>query len=319
MPPHMDPYGGMGGPPGPQFDMRPIDDGVPTHNVKSGGFRAALVFIVIAAIGGGVLGAGFGMSTSGRRAYNDTNKAAKRVKAEVEEMHKTVKQIATAVALSQQRLRAAKMDRLAYDPQLISELEKIKLEPRPGTSQIFRVDYSRMPDLAVDNLMTYYYDTISLYSEVERHVKKSQADKASLEAGAKKEVNSLGTNFGVVFGSAGKIMLSNLVELGDMVCKGGGTECNMADLSGFKVRGKDGASWVERPVSSNLQGNMVAPLDRTELLQTVMTGSPEQARLEQYRLRMGEIHALLTRIAATEKQLSEAVDKAAQRPDMFTF
>ena len=82
---------------------------------------------------------------------------------------------------------------------------------------------------------------------------------------------------------------------------------------------KDGASWVERPVSSNLQGNMVAPLDRTELLQTVMTGSPEQARLEQYRLRMGEIHALLTRIAATEKQLSEAVDKAAQRPDMFTF
>ena len=43
------------------------------------------------------------MGNSGRRAYNQTNQEAKKVKAELEEMHKTVTQMGTAVALSQQR------------------------------------------------------------------------------------------------------------------------------------------------------------------------------------------------------------------------
>ena len=185
--PAPDPYASMRPPPGRQFDLRPVDDGVPVETVRSGGFRAALVIGIIMAVAGGVLGVGFGMAMSGRRAFNDTNRAAKKVKSEVEEMHKSVTQIGAAVAMSQQRAQAAKLDRLAFDPKLIEDLEKVKVDPRPDTSAIFRVDYFRMSDLAVDNLMSYYYDTIALYGEVERFVKKSKADKDSLAAFAAKQ------------------------------------------------------------------------------------------------------------------------------------
>ncbi len=106
-------------------------------------------------------------------------------------MHKTVSQIGIAVGQSQQRAQAAKQDRLAFDPKLIEDLEKVKLDPRPDTSRIFRVDYFRMSDIAVDNLMSYYYDTIALYGEVERFVKKTKADKDSL-AGLRRQADREG-------------------------------------------------------------------------------------------------------------------------------
>ena len=88
--------------------------------------------------------------------------------------------------MSQQRLAQEKKDVLAYDPQFIADLEKIKLDPRPNTAKIFRVDYFRLPDADVDKLFNYYYDSIALYAEVERHIKKSKADAESLKAFAEK-------------------------------------------------------------------------------------------------------------------------------------
>ncbi len=316
----VDIYASMRPPPGQQFDLRPVDDGVPAANVRRGGFRAAMVVGLVMAVLGGVLGIGYGMSMSGRRAYNETNRAAKRVKTEVEEMHKTVTQIAQAVAFSQQRLQVEKKDRLGYDPKLIEDLEKIKLEPRPDTAGIFDVDYFRMPDLAVDNLMSYYYDTIALYTEVEKHVKKTRADSSSLQAFASSQ-NSKGAqaNYGVVFAGGGKMVVANLVEMGQPVCKDGGNECPMDQLEGFKIRSNAGANWVTRKVGAKPEGNIVVPLDRTPLLESAMAGSPDQARMEQYRLRSVNIQILLARIAQTEKQLMEAIKTAAARPDMFSL
>jgi hypothetical protein len=312
-----DPYASMRPPPGRQFDLRPVDDGVPAQNVRSGGFRAALIFGVIAALVGGVLGVGFGMTQSGRRAYNETNKAAKRVKAELETMHKTVTQVAAAIAMSSQR--QPDKTRVIYDPKLIEDLEKIKLDPRPDTSRVFKVDYYRMPDVAVDNLMSYYYDTIAVYGEVERFVRRSKADKASLEAFAAKQAQSGQANYGVVFASGGKMLLANLVEVGQPVCKGGGNDCAADQLEGFQIRANSGAPWINRKVSAKPESNIVAPLDRTPLLESAMSGSPDQARMEQYRIRYANIQLLLARIAATHKQLVEAVNTAAGRQDMFSL
>src|SRR5688572_28581693 len=111
---------------------------------------------------------------------------------------------------------------MAFDPQLIADLEKVKLEPRPDTSRIFRLDYSRMPDLAVDNLMTYYYDTIALYGEVERFIMRTKADRQSLETYAAKQGQNANAKYGVVFAGGGKVVVANLVEMGQPVCKGGG-------------------------------------------------------------------------------------------------
>ena len=316
----LDPYASMRPPAGRQFDLRPVDDGAPVASVRRGGFWAALLLGVVMAVVGSGVGAGFGMSVSGRRAYNDTNRAAKKVKTEIEEMHKTVTQIASAVAFSQQRSQAEKRDGLAYDGKFIEDLEKIKLDPRPDTSGIFKVDYSRMPDMAVDNLMSYYYDTIALYGEVEKHIKKTKADKDSLAAfAAAQNQKSAQNNYGVVFAGGGRMVVANLVEVGQPVCKDGGIDCPIDQLEGFKIRSNAGASWVNRRIGSKPEGNILVPLDRTPLLESAMAGSPDQARMEQYRLRTANIQVLLKRIAGTQKQLMDAVNIAASRPNMFSL
>jgi hypothetical protein len=317
--PAPDPYASMRPPPGRQFDLRPVDDGVPVESVRRGGFRAALIVGLGMAVAGGVLGVGFGMAMSGRRAFNETNRAAKRVKTEIEEIHKSVSQIGGAVAVSQQRAQAAKLDRLAFDPKLIEDLEKVKVDPRPDTSRIFKVDYFRMSDLAVDNLMAYYYDTIALYGEVERFVKKSNADKDSLTSFADKQAQSGGSKYGVVFAGGGKVVVANLVEMRNPVCKGGGTDCSMDQLEGFEIRANSGANWSTRPVGPKPDGKIMVPLEPTPLLESVMAGSPEQARMEQYRLRYANIQLLLARLAQVQKQLTDALDTAAKRPDMFSL
>ncbi len=116
--------------------------------------------------------------------------------------------------------------RWRYDPQFIANLEKIKLDPRPNTAKIFRVDYFRLPDADVDKLFNYYYDSIALYGEVERHIKKTKADAESLKAYAEKSASQTTKNYGVVFdNSGGKLIVANLVEIGDQVCKNGGKDC----------------------------------------------------------------------------------------------
>jgi hypothetical protein len=313
-------YASMRPPAGKQFDLRPMDDGIPVANVKRGRSIALLVVGLIFAGVGGVLGVGFGIGMSGRRAFNETNRAAKRVQGEVEEMHKTARKIAEAVAHSQQRLAQAKVDRLSYDPALLEELAKIDLDPRPDTSKIFKVDYYRLPDLAVDNLMNYYYDTITLYGEVERHLKRTRADKTQLETFA---ANKQGTkaNYGVVFSGGGKqVVLANLVEMGAQLCRGkeGVTDCPIDQLE-FQIRAGAGAPWNSRKVGTKPAGDIVAPIDHTPLLEAAMSGSPDQVRMEQYRTRYGNIQILLARMAQEEKQLLEAVGTAAARPDLFSL
>jgi hypothetical protein len=314
----LDPYAGMK-PQAGQFDLRTIDDGVPAENVRSGRGKAALVTAIIVGIAAFALGAGLGVAGVGRANFNTANHAAKTIKGEIENLQKTLSQIGTAVAMSQQRQARDKKDVLDYDPQLIAELEKVKLDPRPNTATIFRVDYYRLEDIVVDHLFNYYYDTIALYNEVERHIKKTKADAESLKAYADKTAAQGQKNYGIVFDSAGKITIGNLVEIGEQVCKGGGKDCAANDLQGFKVRSNTGAPWVDRKAGSKLEDNNVVPIKPTPLMDAVMSGSPDQVRAESYKQRMANIRSLVSRITAVSKDLNEGVHKAAERPDLFTI
>ncbi len=250
-----DPFAAMRPPEGKHFDLRSTaDDGRPSVSVQKGGGLASRVILIIAVLVAGAVGFGFGASAVGRRMFNAANFGAKRVKAELDEMQKTVTEIGSKVAMSQQRLASEKRDALSYDPKLIEELDLVKLDPRPDTSRIFKVNYYLLEDLAVDRLMNYYYDTINLYGEVERHVKRTKADKATLEAFAAKQAAKGGddpgkqVNYGVVFSSQGKLAIANLVEIGKQVCKGGAETCSAADMEGFKIRSNTGAPWTDRKV-----------------------------------------------------------------------
>jgi hypothetical protein len=313
-------------PEGKHFDLRATDDGKPAVSVRQGGGLAGRIILIIAVVIAGAVGFGFGASAVGRRMFNSANFGAKRVKAELDDMQKTVSQIGSAVAMSQQRLAGEKKDPLAYDPRLISELEMVKLEPRPDTSRIFKVNYYLLEDLAVDRLMNYYYDSVNLYGEVERHIKRTKADKTTLEAFAAKmdekggaDAGKPAVNYGVVFSSSGKLAIGNLVEIGKPVCKGGGETCGADQFEGFQIRSNTGAPWTPRKIGPKPEGDKVVPIEKTPLFDAVMNGSPDQVRMEQYKQRYNNIRQILARLGATRKELGDAIDKAAARPDLFTF
>ena len=315
----MNPYAKMKAPTG-GFDLRGADDGIPAANVRQGRSTAVIITAVVVGVGAFVLGGWAGGISMARNNFNTANSAARSVKAEIEGMQKTLTQIGAVIADSQKRLAGEKKDPLAYDPQFIANLEKIKLDPRPNTAKIFRVDYFRLPDADVDKLFNYYYDSIALYGEVERHIKKTKADAESLKAYADKSASQTTKNYGVVFdNSAGKLIVANLVEIGDQVCKNGGKDCPATDLKGFKVRSNTGAPWVDRTSTGKLDLGNVVPMKPTPFMDAVMTGSPDQVRQESYKQRVANIRSLWSRTTTNQKELIEGVQKDASRPDIWTI
>jgi hypothetical protein len=314
----MNPYAKMRAPTG-GFDLRSADDGIPAANVRSGRGKAVLFSSVLVGAVAFVLGGWSGMVSVGRSNFNTANSAARSVKSEIEGMQKTLGQIGAVIADSQKRLGQDKKDVLTYDPQMIANLEKIKLDPRPNTAKIFRVDYFRLPDADVDKLFNYYYDSIALYAEVERHIKKTKADAESLKAYADKSASQTQKNYGIVFdNSSGKLIVGNLVEIGDPVCKGGGKDCPAADMTGFKVRSNTGAPWVDRKSTAKLDLGNVIPMKPTPFMDAVMTGSPDQVRQESYKQRVANLRALWSRTTTNQKELFEGISKDASRPDIWT-
>ncbi len=318
-----DPFAAMKPQAGAMFDLRTIDDGRPVESVQAKGGKGGMIITGIVGLIAFGVGAGFGGAAIGRKAYNSANVAAKAVKVELDSMQKTLTQIGTALNLSQQRLAAEKKDAVAYDPKLIDELKTVKLDPRPDTNKIFRVNYYLLEDMVVDRLFNYYYDSIALYGEVERHIKKTDADKETLKAAADKagtEAQKTEAKYGVVFDTAGKLTVANLVEVGKVVCKSGGEDCpNAADMEGFEVRAGLGSAWYKRKVASKSDGERVVPLKPTPLMDAVMSGSPDQVRVEAYRQRVANLRGVAARLSVAQKELFEGVNKSAGRPDLFTL
>jgi hypothetical protein len=302
---------------GKQFDLKLVDDGAPVAKVRGGGGKGIIVAGLIFGVIGFAIGAGLGMSSVGRANMNTANRAAKVIKAEVDRMQKTLGQINGVVNQSRQRLQAAKKDAFSYDPQLTADLEKIPLDPRPSTDKIFRADYMRLPDITVDQLFNYYYDTLVLYGEIERHVKRTKADNESLTAFLQKEGAKQNTNYGVVFDNAGKLVVANLVEVGDPTCgKQSGKDCPADKIDGFKVRMGSGSNWSDRKLDPKSE-NRVVPLKPTPFMDAVMSGSPDQVRFENYKSRVATIFLTLGRLNNGSKELTKGLETAAARPDVF--
>lgn len=316
-PPRHDPYASFRPAAGTRLDLGP-DDGVPAENVRQRGGRAGLVInLILLAIGLGV-GGGFGGAAIGRKAYNNTNAAAKLIKAELDVISKNVSQIGDALKLSAQRSVAAG-DPFAFDYKLVEDLEQLDLSKRPTTTRIFKPDYSRLDDNLLDRLMTYYYDANALYREAEEHVRKTKNERTAIESYAKKATEKKsGVNYGIVFDNTGNLMIGNLVEVGAPVCSGGGSECPASEISGFQVRTSPSAAWSTRGVGPKLDPKNVIPIKPTALFDAVMTGSPEQVMMESYRQRIATLRILETRLSQTQKELVEAVNKAAARPNLWT-
>jgi len=170
--PRHDPYSSFRPPAGTTFDLGP-DDGNPIENVRQKGGKGGLVVGAILLVVGLGVGGGFGGAAIGRKAFNNANMAAKIIKAELDEMSKTISLIGDELKTSAQR-SSAKGDTFAFDYKLVEALEQVDLSKRPTTTRIFRADYFRLENNLLDRLMNYYYDATALYREAEDHVRRSK-------------------------------------------------------------------------------------------------------------------------------------------------
>jgi hypothetical protein len=306
--------------PGRQHDLGPApDDGVPAANVRGRGGKGAMIVTAILMAVAFVVGGWFGGAALGRRAFNNTNVVAKRVQSEFASLSRTVTSIKDAVAMSQQRMGG---NPFGYDYALVGDLEKLPLDIKPATQNIFKLNYYQLPDLVVDNLMNYYYDANALFAEVGEHIKRTKNDKAAIESYIEKQkanAENTAANYGVVFTSTGVLAIANLVELGGMVCADGAEQCAPKDIKGFKIRANAGSSFSDRTAGAKVDGKNVVPIEPTPLFDAVMSGSPEQVLAAAYRERYATIVRLVKRMELVQKELTEHINKAASRPDLFTI
>ena len=83
----------------------------------------------------------------------------------------------------------------------------------------------------------------------------------------------------------------------------------------LNIRIQTGGKAFVRKIALKPDG--MVPIKPTELMDTVMSGSPDSVRAETYKQRVGNIRLILARLNGTQKQLSEGINKAASRPDVF--
>ena len=194
--------------------------------------------------------------------------------------------------------RRTRRTRWRYDPQLIANLEKIKLDPRPNTATIFRVDYFRLPDADVDKLFNYYYDSIALYGEVERHIKKSQGRRGVAE-GVRREGRR---------GAHDEELRRRVRQQRRQAHRRQPRRDRRSGLQGrrqgLRRRRHDrlqgplehGRAVGRSQVGRKLDTGNVIPMKPTPFMDAVMTGSPDQVRQESYKQRVANIRALSSRI-----------------------
>jgi hypothetical protein len=89
-------------------------------------------------------------------------------------------------------------------------------------------------------------------------------------------------------------------------------------MTGFKIRSNTGAPWVDRKSGSKLDLGNLVPLKPTPLMDAVMSGSPDQVRMESYKQRVTNMRVLLAKITQNKKELMEGIQKDATRPDIWT-
>ena len=304
-----------------ESDFAP-EPGEKIANVRSRGGVGGLIVTVIVLAVGAVAGFMAGAVNGGRVAQNSANAAARVLKTEVGTMKGRLEKIDAALVASQTRLRKARQGVVSFDPALTKALAAIDLGPKPAVNRMLKADYYRLPDTLVDPLMQYYYESSALYRDLEMHVKRSKADEQAITSYLKQQAEDVPKKgaYGVVLSRAGDIAVSSLVEIGSQVC-GAPTKqgCPLDKLEGYKVRGATSGAWVPRPIGPKITPKNVFPIKPSELLQTALTGAPNQVRVAAYQQRLGQILRLVTGLKQKEKLVVEALNKAAAEKDLLAW
>jgi hypothetical protein len=264
-----------------------------------------------------VLGYLVGGIGAGRKAYNRTIADAATIKADVEGLGKTLERVVDVLRQSATRAKGA------ADFKLIDDLAALKLQPPDAQRTLFHTNYYYLEDLVINRLFGYYNETIELYRLVNRHVERTTRERSAIESFMTSEARMAGeagrTNYGVVFSTEGALPVANLVEVGQRVCKGGGSDCRTAaDLIGFEVRSDTGGTWVPRKLKGQ-DAERLVPLQPTPFMRTAMSGRPELLSMRDYERRLRDIRFLCEVLQRTQKELLADLKRAAERDRLVTL
>jgi hypothetical protein len=291
-----------------------VDDGKPVESVRPrGANRAARLTIAATLVGGLLIGYWWGGIIVDRKSYNRMVDDAIQIKTEVDEMAKRLSTITDALNKNQQKAPSG-----APDFEIIDQFKALgELKP-PDQQKLFHTNYARFENIAIDELFTYYNDTVTLYEQIKRHIVMSEKEKDLLEAAAK-QAKTQEVAYGFVV-EPGKITQGKLVQLVQTVCKGGKPQCsNVADVEGFMVSYAAGGTPAKVLLTGN--GPHVVPIDPTPMFTSLIEGTkPEALAGQDWRRRLNGIRLLaLIKLPQIQKSLQTHLDEVAKKPKLFTF
>lgn len=268
----------------------------------------AVAGLVVFGVGGAC-----GAVYNGRVEFNRTIDHAATIRGEVDKIAKQVNSINDLINGSQLTKEGKP------DFELAKKLADLDLK-KPDTQKLFKTNYARLEDVAVERLFTYYNTAIQLFDEVGVHAKKTESDKEQIEKFAASGGGRSDKLFGVTLNLTGAIPQASLVEMGTPVCKDKEkTDCNVNELAGFKYRAEPSGSWQERPVKG-APGSTVIPIDtRTAMFKNAMSGSPESLAHAAYMRRLADLKLHAMGLLGQQKDVVGDMKRAAERPKVFTF
>jgi hypothetical protein len=271
---------------------------------------------VFAIVGVGMFGFGnaCGRIYQGRVEYNVSIDQAAQIRDEVDKIGKQIGKITEAIRSSTPSQQGQP------DFELAAKLGSLDLV-KPDTQKIFHTNYMHFEDPAIERLFNYYNHSIALFDMVTQHSKKTEADKAAIEAFQ----HSGGTgradkNYAVVLDVTGRLPLAKFAELGGPVCPNPDqTDCPPDQLKGFKYRFDSGAAWGEKPVSKAKLAESVLPIEPSKFFKDIAAGSPDILAFNDYKRRLITIQALSAAIMAEQKDVLGDLKKTIDRPKVFVF
>jgi len=263
------------------------------------------------AIGTFAVGIAFGSVYASRVEFNRTIDQAGGIRTEVDKIAKQVSSLTDLIKSSE--------DTKKGNPDFVMTKKLAELDlKKPDTTKIFRTNYAKLDDIAIERLFTYYDQTIKLFDLIAVHAKKTDADQGAIENFLKSGGKDANKNYGVIMDMSGPVPVAKFVEVGTPVCAGGGSECGARDLTGFKYRTESGGSWSERPIKGP-PASTVTPIQQTGLFKSMAQGNPDILAVQAYARRLAEITELAGKIQTGQKDVVADLKRASERPHVFTF
>ncbi len=267
-------------------------------------------------IGGGValalamLGVGYSIGNIAERRQDLTiaTEHAVQIRDEVTKMTGQVDKIAEA-------LKGVKLsDTAPPDFAAIDKLADVDFKEPDMPTKLFHTNYFSFEPSLVQQLFTYYNDTLILSKQLQEHTARTKNDRESIEkfikSNGSKETQQRGPT-GVILDYSQKLPVAQLVELGGVECPDKNVTNCQPEEAKLKFRTALGGVFQARPLKG-LPKDIVLPIQPTELQKQVASGDPGLLAFRDYVRRAANMYQQITKLKEEQKALIAGLKKRVE-------